>query len=428
LHPGDYAVAKALAKKSGGKYSEEEILNALRYSGLKDGNGNVIVAEGTQEVLIPSGGTLTNAKTGTTIQDTYKVDSTIPLRPDSSYPTTLVEDKPSRPSNELVAYITANTGGVASPYVLTKSPTTWTTSSLPAAPEGTTRVTRTVDGKVYFPLVASCPAADCANGDPLALAMQDSATKDYQDAIARKQENDLNIATAMLGAGGAVVRAVKTVDEIVSTAVAANNASKTVSIEIQGAATDTKLTTATNAGVNGTYAQKGTSGYGATTYTDANVNLTGVGNAPPITGTSNAGAAAKGGAGVDDVAGTASQTSKYIDILSAEDKQHILYGDGPGSGGHLWPGQSGKTVFPENWSADKVVHEIGDIATSPTTQWYAQTGTGGVYTKAGDPAKWVAYEIRDSVRIRVVYEPATGRVVTAFPDNISIPNYKPIKN
>ncbi|HHM9861906.1 EndoU domain-containing protein, partial [Pseudomonas aeruginosa] len=117
----------------------------------------------------------------------------------------------------------------------------------------------------------------------------------------------------------------------------------------------------------------------------------------------------------------------YVDILSHEAKQHILYGDKPGSGGHLWPGQAGKTVFPQNWSADKIVHEVGDIATSPSTKWYAQTGTGGVYTSKGDPAKWVAYEVRDGVRMRVVYQPATGKVITAFPDNAPIPPYKPIK-
>ncbi|HFX2516709.1 TPA: EndoU domain-containing protein, partial [Pseudomonas aeruginosa] len=117
----------------------------------------------------------------------------------------------------------------------------------------------------------------------------------------------------------------------------------------------------------------------------------------------------------------------YVDILSHEAKQHILYGDKPGSGGHLWPGQAGKKVFPQNWSADKIVHEVGDIATSPSTKWYAQTGTGGVYTSKGDPAKWVAYEVRDGVRMRVVYQPATGKVITAFPDNAPIPPYKPIK-
>ncbi|MBH3308746.1 EndoU domain-containing protein [Pseudomonas mosselii] len=93
----------------------------------------------------------------------------------------------------------------------------------------------------------------------------------------------------------------------------------------------------------------------------------------------------------------------------------------------MWPGQPGKTVFPQSWSADKIVHEVGDIATSPNTKWYAQTGTGGTYTSKGDPAKWVAYEVRDGVRMRVVYQPDTGKVVTAFPDNAPIPTYKPIK-
>ena len=117
----------------------------------------------------------------------------------------------------------------------------------------------------------------------------------------------------------------------------------------------------------------------------------------------------------------------YVDILSPEAKQHILYGDKPGSGGHMWPGQEGKTVFPESWSGDKIVDAVGDIATSPSTKWYAQTGTGGAYTAKGDAAKWVAYETRDGVRMRVVYQPATGKVVTAFPDDAPIPPYKPIK-
>lgn len=131
---------------------------------------------------------------------------------------------------------------------------------------------------------------------------------------------------------------------------------------------------------------------------------------------------------LEDLSGGAKATGKdYVDILSPEAKKHILYGDKPGSGGHMWPGQPGKTVFPQSWSADKIVHEVGDIATSPNTKWYAQTGTGGIYTSKGDPAKWVAYEVRDGVRMRVVYQPATGKVVTAFPDNAPIPPYKPIK-
>ena len=100
----------------------------------------------------------------------------------------------------------------------------------------------------------------------------------------------------------------------------------------------------------------------------------------------------------------------YVDILSPEAKQHILYGESPTQGGHIFPGNPGKT-------------------TSPTTQWYAQSGTGGLYTKAGRPARWVAWEVRDGVRMRVIFEPANGKVVTAFPDNVSNSgSLKPIKN
>ena len=49
----------------------------------------------------------------------------------------------------------------------------------------------------------------------------------------------------------------------------------------------------------------------------------------------------------------------------------------------MYPGNPGKITFPKDWSADKIVHEIGDIATSPNTQWYAQTGTGGIYMGKG---------------------------------------------
>ena len=119
----------------------------------------------------------------------------------------------------------------------------------------------------------------------------------------------------------------------------------------------------------------------------------------------------------------------YVDILSPEAKQHILYGESPTQGGHIFPGNPGKTTFPSNWPAEKIIHEIGDITTSPTTQWYAQSGTGGLYTKAGRPARWVAWEVRDGVRMRVIFEPANGKVVTAFPDNVSNSgSLKPIKN
>ena len=93
--------------------------------------------------------------------------------------------------------------------------------------------------------------------------------------------------------------------------------------------------------------------------------------------------------------------------------------------------------FRSSLSADLQRHVFvccvpkADVATSPNTQWNAQTGTGGTYTSKGKPANWVSYEVRDGVRVRGVYQPATGKVVTAFPDNAPVPSsykkYKVIK-
>lgn len=40
---------------------------------------------------------------------------------------------------------------------------------------------------------------------------------------------------------------------------------------------------------------------------------------------------------------------------------------------------------------------------------------------------WVAYETRDGVRMRVVYQPVTGKVITAFSDDAPISSCKPIR-
>ncbi len=84
-------------------------------------------------------------------------------------------------------------------------------------------------------------------------------------------------------------------------------------------------------------------------------------------------------------------------------------------------GEPGKTIFPSIRSENKIFNGVSDIATSRDTTWYAQTGTGGLYTKAGRPSRWVAWDTRDNVRVRVVYEPANGKVITAFPDSGLVP-------
>ncbi len=131
-------------------------------------------------------------------------------------------------------------------------------------------------------------------------------------------------------------------------------------------------------------------------------------------------------ANIKNTAANSLNPANYPSLLPERDKQHILYGDSSG-GGHMYPGKPGKTTYPKHWSGDKIAYEVSDIVTSPTTQWYAQTGTGGQYTNSGKPARWVSFETRDGIRIRTVYEPATGRVVTAFPDNSQQSNLRPIK-
>lgn len=105
------------------------------------------------------------------------------------------------------------------------------------------------------------------------------------------------------------------------------------------------------------------------------------------------------------------------ELLDGQAQYHILYGDSTG-GGHLWPGQPGKSVFPPGWDKEKVLDSVADVATSPNSVWTQQTGpAGALYTNAGNPSRWKVEGVVDGVNIRVIYEPATGRVVTGFPFN-----------
>ncbi|TQK52560.1 intein/RHS repeat-associated protein [Streptomyces sp. SLBN-118] len=103
------------------------------------------------------------------------------------------------------------------------------------------------------------------------------------------------------------------------------------------------------------------------------------------------------------------------DLIGGQEQFHIIHGDRTG-GGHKWPGQPGKTVFPRGWDTDKILDSIADVATSPSSVRTQQTGRAGApYTRNGDPSRWKVEGVVDGVNIRVIYEPATGRVVTGFP-------------
>jgi len=107
-------------------------------------------------------------------------------------------------------------------------------------------------------------------------------------------------------------------------------------------------------------------------------------------------------------------------VTSAQRTHHILYGDATG-GGHLWPGGAGKTPFPQNWDANKIMSTTSDPATNPNLLWKPQTGSGGLYTKSGKPARFVVTDangnlpVVDGVPVRVIIEPAGEGIITAYP-------------
>ncbi|KPI03717.1 RHS repeat-associated core domain containing protein-containing protein [Actinobacteria bacterium OK074] len=103
------------------------------------------------------------------------------------------------------------------------------------------------------------------------------------------------------------------------------------------------------------------------------------------------------------------------ELIGGQEQFHIIHGDRTG-GGHKWPGQPGKTVFPRGWDTDKILDSVVDVATSPNSVRTQQTGrAGALYTRSGDPSRWKVEGVVNGVNIRVIYEPATDRIVTGFP-------------
>lgn len=103
----------------------------------------------------------------------------------------------------------------------------------------------------------------------------------------------------------------------------------------------------------------------------------------------------------------AKSADEFVDLASAQRRTHILDGDATG-GGHLWPGLPGKTPFPKDWSAGRVMHEISDVATDPAA-WANVTNQG---------QRAVVYGTRGVVDIKVVVNRGTGDIITGHPTNL----------
>jgi hypothetical protein len=71
-------------------------------------------------------------------------------------------------------------------------------------------------------------------------------------------------------------------------------------------------------------------------------------------------------------------------------------------------GLPGKTPFPRSWSADRVMHEISDVATDPAA-WANGVQQG---------SRTALFGVRDGVQIRVVVNTRTGDIITGYPLNL----------
>ncbi|WUQ26993.1 polymorphic toxin-type HINT domain-containing protein [Streptomyces sp. NBC_00239] len=103
------------------------------------------------------------------------------------------------------------------------------------------------------------------------------------------------------------------------------------------------------------------------------------------------------------------------ELIDGQAQFHIIHGDKTG-GGHKWPGQAGKSVFPPNWGTDDILDAVADVATSPNSKWdWVKGPQGSTYTKKGSASRVAITGTHSGVDIKVIYEPASNRIITGYP-------------
>lgn len=120
----------------------------------------------------------------------------------------------------------------------------------------------------------------------------------------------------------------------------------------------------------------------------------------------------KAGEKAGDVAGDVKRITQQADNISLLDQKattHILDGDSLTSGGHRYgTGNPGKSEFPKNWSDEKILSTISDIATDPSVVWSKPDARGYVSATAS----------REGIDVKVIYDTKSNRVVTGYPTNM----------
>ncbi|QQG37212.1 MAG: EndoU domain-containing protein [Micavibrio aeruginosavorus] len=94
-------------------------------------------------------------------------------------------------------------------------------------------------------------------------------------------------------------------------------------------------------------------------------------------------------------------------VLTAQGRQHLLYGDERG-GGHLHgAGRPCKSEFPASWDAAAVIDRVQNIAANDNINWRQQ-----------DNGYHVAEQTIDDIRVRVILNQDQSRIITAYPTNV----------
>ncbi|MBZ0134559.1 MAG: hemagglutinin repeat-containing protein, partial [Rhodanobacter sp.] len=107
LHPSEQQLAQTLAAKSGGRFTTQQVEDAMRLSGYSLGAGSVMPGETSLT------GSDVDVKDSGAIYDTH---ASWALEPGPNGGQHLIQQVPDQVSPDLAAYIIASTGGANSPY------------------------------------------------------------------------------------------------------------------------------------------------------------------------------------------------------------------------------------------------------------------------------------------------------------------------
>ncbi len=114
------------------------------------------------------------------------------------------------------------------------------------------------------------------------------------------------------------------------------------------------------------------------------------------------------GAKISTVVKAGQTSGSSRSLVDTRGATHILSGDPNGGGGHRYgTGRSGKSEFPKNWSDDRILDEVSDVATDPAVRWSAPDARGYINGTG----------VRGGIEIKVVVDTRQGRIVTAYPVN-----------